>query len=330
MCARRRRSSLSATSARRRRASTRERPPSCATDSISAPVQHLGCPRPRTTSLEELARPPAPPAASSRSAASTTVTRTPKRANTWASSHADRRRRRSRPARPGSSVSCTASRLVQYGVSASPSIGGAAGRVPVLSTTPRARRRTSWPADRRPGPAARRARPRPRTNGRPASSSRFDRDRVVPVVGGLVADAARDRRPSTGSTRRSTGQRVDPAGLGERVGRRGSSSSTGRSRSRGTRRRPGARRRRRPRARPSPAPSASVSPPGPEPDDDEVHLVDGRSWAPTCPMAGRRDAPRRWLSPGAALSRSTCAQHAVDERRRVVGRQVAHQVRPPR
>ena len=31
----------------------------------------------------------------------------------------------------------TASRLVQYGVSASPSTGGTAGRVPVLSTTPR-------------------------------------------------------------------------------------------------------------------------------------------------------------------------------------------------
>ena len=74
-------------------------------------------------------------AGSSRSPCWTIVTRTPNRANTWASSH---------PIGPpptttseaGSSVTWTASRLVQYGVSASPSTGGVAGRVPGLSTTP--------------------------------------------------------------------------------------------------------------------------------------------------------------------------------------------------
>ena len=63
------------------------------------------------------------------------VTRTPNRAKTWANSQ---------PIGPppstttdaGSSVNATASRLVQYGVSASPGIGGALGVVPVLSTTP--------------------------------------------------------------------------------------------------------------------------------------------------------------------------------------------------
>ena len=74
-------------------------------------------------------------AGSSRSPCWITVTRTPNRANTCASSQpigppptttSD----------PGSSVTCTASRLVQNGVSASPSTGGVAGRVPGLSTTP--------------------------------------------------------------------------------------------------------------------------------------------------------------------------------------------------
>ena len=75
-------------------------------------------------------------AGTSRGPCCTTVTRTPNRANTCAISQ---------PigppptttSEPGSSVSCTASRLVQYGVSASPSTGGTAGRVPGLSTTPR-------------------------------------------------------------------------------------------------------------------------------------------------------------------------------------------------
>ena len=67
---------------------------------------------------------------SSLGAASTTVTRLPNRANTWASSQ---------PIAPppstisdsGSSLVSMASRFVQYGVPARPSIGGTAGAVPV-------------------------------------------------------------------------------------------------------------------------------------------------------------------------------------------------------
>src|SRR4029078_5680196 len=73
--------------------------------------------------------------ATRRSATSTTVTSTPYRAKTWATSQ---------PIGPppsttsdaGRSVTVTASRLVQYGVPSRPSIGGAVGRVPVLSTPP--------------------------------------------------------------------------------------------------------------------------------------------------------------------------------------------------
>ena len=70
---------------------------------------------------------------------------------------------------PGISVSRTASRLVQYGVSASPSIGGTAGSVPVLSTTPFAATYVVSPTSTRPGPVRR---PWPRTNRAPDSSSR--------------------------------------------------------------------------------------------------------------------------------------------------------------
>ncbi len=72
---------------------------------------------------------------SSRSPCWTTVTCTPNRANTCANSHPIGPPP-STTSEPGSPVTCTASRLVQYGVSASPSTGGAAGRVPGLSTTP--------------------------------------------------------------------------------------------------------------------------------------------------------------------------------------------------
>ena len=74
--------------------------------------------------------------ASSRSPCWTTVTRTPNRENTCASSHPIGPPP-STTSEPGTSVTCMASRLVQYGVSASPSTGGVAGRVPGLSTTPR-------------------------------------------------------------------------------------------------------------------------------------------------------------------------------------------------
>ena len=64
------------------------------------------------------------------------------------------------------------------------------------------------------GPASR---PWPRTNRAPASSSRFDRDGVVPVVGGLVADPGVHRRP-VGATSALPASVGDASRLGERVG----------------------------------------------------------------------------------------------------------------
>ncbi len=66
-------------------------------------------------------------------------------------------------------MSLTASRLVQYGVSARPSIGGAAGAVPVLRTTPLRATYVSPPTCTCPGPVMT---PRPRTKRAPFSSSR--------------------------------------------------------------------------------------------------------------------------------------------------------------
>ena len=105
----------------------------------------------------------------SRSATSTSVTRTPKSAITCASSH---------PIAPppittrddGSSVSFTASRLVQYGVSARPGMGGAEGAVPVLSTIPFVAVYVVPPTSTRPSPPST---PWPRTKVAPASSRRF-------------------------------------------------------------------------------------------------------------------------------------------------------------
>jgi hypothetical protein len=95
----------------------------------------------------------------SRGPASSTVTRTPKRANTWAISQPIAPPPTT-TSEPGSLVARTASRLVQYGVPASPSIGSSAGRVPGFSTTPtRASYTTSPPSVRatrtRPGPSRR-------------------------------------------------------------------------------------------------------------------------------------------------------------------------------
>ncbi len=77
-------------------------------------------------------------AGTSRSARCTTVTAAPKRENTWASSQPTGPPP-STISEPGTSSTATASRLVQYGVSASPSIGGTAGSVPVFSTIAPAR-----------------------------------------------------------------------------------------------------------------------------------------------------------------------------------------------
>ena len=107
--------------------------------------------------------------ATRRSATSTTVTSTPYRAKTCANSH---------PIGPppsttsdaGRSVTVTASRLVQYGVPSRPSIGGAAGRVPVLSTTPLRATYVVPPTRTRPGPSST---PRPRWKRAPLSSRRL-------------------------------------------------------------------------------------------------------------------------------------------------------------
>ena len=119
------------------------------------------------------------------------MTRTPNSAITCASSH---------PIAPppittsddGSSVSCTASRLVQYGVSARPGIGGAAGAVPVLITIPFVAVYVVPPTSTRPSPAST---PAAADERRAGVLEPLHRDRVVPVVGGLVADPRRDRRP---------------------------------------------------------------------------------------------------------------------------------------
>ena len=72
---------------------------------------------------------------SSRGSASITVTSVPKRAKTWASS-APMAPPPSTISDSGTRSAWTISRLVQYGVPASPSSGGMAGSVPVLITMP--------------------------------------------------------------------------------------------------------------------------------------------------------------------------------------------------
>ena len=153
--------------------------------------------------------------ATRRSATSTTVTSTPYRAKTCANSQ---------PIGPppsttsdaGRSVTVTASRLVQYGVPSRPSIGGAAGRVPVLSTTP-LRATYVVPSTRtRPGPVQHAAAAMETGS---AVLEALDRDRVVPVVGGLVAHPAGDLGP-VGLHRRGPTEVGDLARGGDHVGRR--------------------------------------------------------------------------------------------------------------
>ena len=107
------------------------------------------------------------------------------------------------------------SRLVQNGVSASPSIGGVAGRVPVFSTTPFDASYVSPPTSTTPGPVSRAVAAHEADAG---VLEPLHRDRVVPVVGGLVADAGVHRSPVGAHVGRA-GQPVDPTALGQRVGR---------------------------------------------------------------------------------------------------------------
>ncbi len=154
--------------------------------------------------------------ASSRSATSSTVTCEPNRANAWASSQ---------PIGPppmtaseaGSSATFTISRLVQYGVSASPSIGSRAGDVPTLSTTPRAPTYSSSPTRTVPVPASR---PSPRTIRTPAASSRStwesSRQWLVACLSSRVATAPQSGETSALPARSST-RRASASALAARI-----------------------------------------------------------------------------------------------------------------
>ena len=147
-----------------------------------------------------------------RSATSIRVTSTPKRAKVWASSQ---------PIGPppmttrlsGSSVRRTTSRLVQNGVSASPSIGRTPGRVPVLSTTPRRATHLDLPSaavDHDPTGSVEAA--GAAHDPHPRLLEPLDVAVVVPVVGGLRAPgrprcasrAAPAAVPPSPSTRRAS------------------------------------------------------------------------------------------------------------------------------
>ena len=118
----------------------------------------------------------------------------------------------------GTSVTFMASRLVQYGVSASPSIGGRAGSVPVLSTTPRAASNASLPS-----PVSTTTRPdtvEAAVAADDADARLLERTRVVvvgPVVVGLP-DPGRHQGPVRPDLD-LTGQAGCPPRLGEQVGR---------------------------------------------------------------------------------------------------------------
>ena len=145
---------------------------------------------------------------------SSTVTRTPNRATAWASS-APIGPPPITASDPGRVSMRRMSRLVQNGVSARPSIGGRGG--PGAGVEHDALRRLEGLAVHLDGPRA----------GEPAVAADepgarvlepLDRDGVVPVVGGLVADPGVHGRP-VGAYVGRAGQPVDPTPLGQRVGR---------------------------------------------------------------------------------------------------------------
>ena len=161
---------------------------------------------------------------SSRGAASTTVTLVPKRAKPCASSQ---------PIAPPPSTTSDARRGVgldrlaigphravhaaDVARSASPSIGGIAGAVPVAITTRRRGVVSSPPSTRsRPSSSRPASRPAPRTKVPPWPSKPLDRHLVVPVVGRLVADAVARPARSRAARSRCPASCVDAAGLGER------------------------------------------------------------------------------------------------------------------
>ena len=147
-------------------------------------------PRPRTPSSAGR-RPPAPrpPPAGRR------PRRPSRRRRTGRTPARTRSRSAHRPARSRTSAArsaATASRLVQYGVPCRPSIGGAAGAVPVFSTTP-LRATYVVLADADPSRAVEDA--SAADERRAVVLEPLDRDGVVPVVGGLLADPPGDRTP---------------------------------------------------------------------------------------------------------------------------------------
>ena len=174
--------------------------PSCSTRSSSTPVNTRDALAPRGAGRSGRST-PAPRRRANRSAASTTVTSTPNRASAWASSPRWDRRR----ARPGCGQvgDLMTSRLVQYGVSARPSIGGTRGSVPVLRTTPRAAAYSTPSTSTTPGAARR---PWPRTSRAPASSSRRRWRRR----------SSRGWPPRRSGWRRARPVGLDVAGAGER------------------------------------------------------------------------------------------------------------------
>ena len=149
-----------------------------------------------------------------RSPTSRTVTLTPKRASAWASS-APIGPPPMTASEPGTDSIRRMSRLVQYGVSASPSIGGAEGEVPGLSTTPRAASKTSPSTSTVRGPVSRAW---PRTNAHARLLEPVDGHLVVPVVGRLVPDPVGDLAP-VGAYVGLAREPRNPPCLGEHVGR---------------------------------------------------------------------------------------------------------------
>ena len=85
------------------------------------------------------------------------------------------------------------SRFVHGRASARPSIGGTAGDVPTLSTTPRAATNVSSPT-RHPSDAVEHAGATHEAHA--LADQAVDGDLVVPVVGGFVADAVGDEARS--------------------------------------------------------------------------------------------------------------------------------------
>ena len=211
----------------------------------------------------------------------------------------------------GRSVTFTTSRLVQYGVPSSPSIGGAPGSVPGVED-----HRLSAPgsAGRRPRrPASPTSRPWPCTSCAPASSSRS-----TATVSSQSSVASSRIRFATGvqvaDRRTLAGQAGHPARPRRARSPHGSSSCSARSRSTGTRRRPGASRsprRRQPRLGELVGGRLAAGSESPTTTSTSRHAQSTWLMAPAC-QACSVPSVIRW--PGRLVPHDV-AEHAVDERR---------------